>query len=97
MRLSEEKIRSLAEKIYYELEKSDNVRVYANKNAMMALIMKVFIDDMKFEEEIELEVAKKLRRFEREISSRNMDYNLLFRKAKAELLREKGIDPENYL
>ena len=97
MKLSEDKIRSLAEKVYYELERSDNVNIYANKSAMMSLVMKVIIDDLKFEEEVEAEVVKKLRVYEREIASRNIDYNILFKKAKEQILREKGVEAEYYL
>lgn len=97
MRLTDDKIRNLAEKIYYEIERSEKFKVYANKSAMMTMIMDVFHQDLLFEEDVEAEATKKLQRFEREISSKNIDYAVLFRKVKKQILEEKGIEPEYYM
>lgn len=97
MKLSEDKIRSLAEQIYTLMKQSPKFTVYAQKGALMPLIISIITNDLEFEEKLEVEVAKKLQKFEREIESKNMDYSVLSRRVKEQLLREKGIDPQNYL
>jgi len=97
MRLSDDKIRSLAEQIYTMMKRSSKFEVYAQKGALMPLIISIIKGDLEFEEELELEVAKKLQKFEREIESKDMNYALLEKRVKEQLLKEKGINPRNYM
>lgn len=91
MRLSEEKVNILAQKIYDQLKKSPNIRRHADQHKILIEIKKVLLKDLKREDLIDAEVEKILAPYKEKISQTSMNYQVLYKKAKNELAKRKGI------
>lgn len=96
MRLTEDKIRRIAERIHDELaqrglmEYRDRAGIKAGvgRAARVKLLYDHIITDLQREEEIDAEVEKVLNSYSREIKGTERD--ILFRKHKEEIARKKG-------
>lgn len=95
MRLSEDKIRRIAERVHDELETRGMV-VYKDpatskagegRAARVKVIYDYIIADLKIEEEIDAEVDRVLETYSREIKGTERD--ILFRKHKEEIARKR--------
>jgi hypothetical protein len=96
MRLSEDKIRRIAERLHDELEQrglvaykdSRGVTPGAGRAARVKAIYDFIVADLKIEEEIDAEVERILSTYSREIKGTERD--VLFRKHKEEVARKRG-------
>ncbi|ABU58856.1 MAG: DUF507 domain-containing protein [Roseiflexus castenholzii] len=96
MRLSEDKIRRIAERLHDELEQR-GLLMYKNprgtppgmgRAARVKAIYDFIVADLKVEEEIDAEVERILSTYSREIKGTERD--VLFRKHKEEVARKRG-------
>jgi hypothetical protein len=96
MRLSEDKIRRIAERLNDELEKRELVAYKERRGekrgesraARVKQIYDFIVADLQREEEIDQEVEKVLKSYSRDLKGTERD--ILFRKHKEEIARKKG-------
>ena len=96
MRLTEDKIRRIAERLHDELEQrgllaykeAPGSRPGEGRAARVKAIYEFIIDDLRREEEIDAEVERILSTYSREIKGTERD--ILFRKHKEEVARKRG-------
>ena len=91
MRLREEKIAYLADKIAKVVMSTEEVQVLKDENLIEADIERTITEDLILEDSIDEEVRQILRKHARRIREKNMDYRYLFNKVKEQLLKERGI------
>lgn len=96
MRLSEDKVRRIAERLHDELAQRNLVeyreapgnRAGAGRAARVKIIYDFIIQDLLLETEIDAEVEKVLASYSRDIKGTERD--ILFRKHKEEIARRRG-------
>lgn len=96
MRLTEDKVRRIAERLHDELaergllayKESLGVRPGAGRAARVKAIYEFIVGDLRGEEEIDAEVERILATYSREIKGTERD--ILFRKHKEEVARKRG-------
>jgi hypothetical protein len=96
MRLSEDKIRRIAERLHDELAQQDlleyrepaGARSGTGRAARVKAIYEFIVADLRLEEEIDAEVEKVLATYSREIKGTERD--ILFRKHKEDIARKRG-------
>lgn len=96
MRLSEDKVRRIAERLHDELEKRGlleyreraGVKAGAGRAGRVKAVYEFIMADLLQEEEIDAEVEKVLATYSREIKGTERD--ILFRKHKEDIARKRG-------
>ena len=91
MRLSEAKIDSLAVQLMAVLEASDSVTLKANPSQVLFRIKSVITEDLRREDELDEEVRSLLEMHLRGKNRMSIDYQSLFKKAKAQMVRERKL------
>jgi hypothetical protein len=90
MRLTPAKVEDLVSQLLDWLKASPDITLVDEKRAA-AVLREILLTDLKREDDLEDEVRALLKRHANEIHGDNLDYNLLFQRAKKQLAREKGI------
>ncbi len=90
MRLTPAKIEDLVRKVLETLKATPGVEVLDESRAA-AFLREVLVEDLEREDQLEEEVRALLRKHAQHIHGENLDYTLLFQRAKRQLAREKGI------
>ncbi len=90
MRLTPSKVDDLARQMLRALAECSGAEILDEKKAA-AVLRQVFLDDLKAEDDLDEQVRALLRRHASQIHGENLDYELLFQRAKKQLAREKGI------
>ncbi len=96
MRLSEDKVRRIAERLHDELAQRGllqykdraGVRASEGRVGRVKALYTFIVDDLRHEDEIDAEVEKVLASYSREIKGTERD--ILFRKHKEEIARKRG-------
>jgi hypothetical protein len=96
MRLSEDKVRRIAERLHDELAQQGlleyrepaGARAGTGRAARVKAIYEFIVADLRLEEEIDAEVEKVLATYSREIKGTERD--ILFRKHKEDIARKRG-------
>ncbi|WP_129676729.1 DUF507 family protein [Candidatus Chloroploca sp. Khr17] len=96
MRLSEDKVRRIAERLHDELaqgnllayRESAGAKTGVGRAARVKAIFDFIVEDLRREDELDAEVEKVLATYSREIKGTERD--ILFRKHKEEIARKKG-------
>jgi hypothetical protein len=91
MRLTEEKVRSLAGKITRMLEEHPKVTLKADASQIAMRVGAVYLADLRREEELDQEVKRLLEQHLRGVNRASIDYEELFRKAKAQVVKERKL------
>ncbi len=91
MRMREEKIDYLSRRILQVLRDNSNVSFEKKDIRIFLEIKRVITQDLKREEEIDEEVRELLEKYRERISNKDMDYQFLFRRAKSQLMKERGL------
>lgn len=97
MRLSEDKIRRIAERLHDELaqqglleyREAAGAKAGVGRAARVKAIYEFIVADLQLEEELDAEVEKILATYSREIKGTERD--ILFRKHKEDLARKRGL------
>ncbi|NJK79349.1 MAG: DUF507 family protein [Chloroflexaceae bacterium] len=97
MRLSEDKVRRIAERLHDELEQRGllkyqdprGAKAGVGRAARVKAIYDYIVADLRKEEELDAEVEKILATYSREF--KGTEYDIMFRKHKDELARKKGL------
>jgi hypothetical protein len=91
MRLSEPKIRYLADKMASWLGEMEGMELRASPDAVSREIAAVIREELRLEVELDEEVERVLVQHRREIDSQNVDLSVLRQKIKKQLAKERGI------
>ena len=91
MRLKEEKIDSLSRQILNVLRSIPDITFKEKDIRIFLEIKKIITEDLKREEAIDEEVRILLEKYRERISTKDLDYQYLFRRAKAQLMKERGL------
>jgi hypothetical protein len=89
MRLSEDRIGAIAEKIAFNLVKKRMVVTKLRLAQVAAWIEKPILEDLKREEAIDREVAEYIRGLSKRPPEGSFEYNALFEKKKEEIARRR--------
>jgi hypothetical protein len=90
MRLSEDRINSIAGKIAFQLVKKRMVVTKRRLNQVAAWVEKPILEDLRREEEIEREVTEYIRGLAKKPPEGSFEYQALFQKKKEEVARRRG-------
>lgn len=90
MRLSQNKIDFISEKVLEMIERTPEVHIQTNPDLVYRVIADTIYDDMLAEEAIDAEVDELLKTHNNEIRAMDMDYGALRSKMKRELCKQKG-------
>lgn len=91
MRLRDEKIASLATQVLEELKANDSVQLLADEEIVSLEIRRVITEDLKAEDALDEEVRQILSKHIDRIHREGLDYSILFRRTKQQLIRERGL------
>ncbi len=91
MRLREEKIDSLSRQVLQFLRKHKDIKLKDKDIRIFLEIKRVITNDLKREDEIEEEARQLLEKHREKISTKYLDYQYLLRRAKAQLMKERGL------
>lgn len=91
MRLSERKIKYLANKLVTWLEGRGDVELLDRREVVELATARAMTHELKLEDELDDEVERVLKGYQTQIRGQNMDLSLLRQKVKAQLAKEKGI------
>ena len=91
MRLSERKIRYLADRIVAWMEKRGDVEFLDRHDVVALAVGGAITQELKLEDDLDDEVERVLKDYQNQIRGQNMDMILLRQTIKAQLAREKGI------
>lgn len=90
MRLSEDRINSIASKVAFQLVKKRMVLTEKKLNQVTAWVEKPMLDDLKREDEIDREVQQYIRGLQKKPPEGSFEYQALFQKKKEEVARRRG-------
>ena len=90
MRLSEDRINAIAEKIAFQLVKKRMVQTKARVNQVQAWVEKPILEDLRREDEIDEEVADYIRGLKTAPPPGSFEYQALFQKKKEEVARRRS-------
>jgi len=90
MRLTPAKVDDLVCRVVEALRSSEDATL-ADDNRASGVARDTLLDDLRGEDQLDEEVRALLKRHASQIHGENLDYNLLFQKAKRQMAREKGI------
>lgn len=90
MRLPPAKVDDLVRHIVEAVKSSEDATL-SDDNRAAAVARDTLLDDLRREDQLDEDVRALLKRHASQIHGENLDYNLLFQKAKRQMAREKGI------
>ena len=91
MRLSEERINAIAERIVAQWQKSGSVKVAPREKKRLAnRVAKVILDDLAIEDSLDREVRRRLRRMPSAPPEDSSAWEALFRREKEALAARRG-------
>lgn len=91
MKLSQEKVEELSNKLLDELMEIEGVLFQGNDSQLRLAIQEIVTDELLVEERLDAEVHKMLQAYKYEITMGRMNYDDLFRKTKQRLVHERKI------
>lgn len=91
MRLKPEKVERLSKQIAQNLTTLKKLEMKAPVEQVAGAIQRVFMDDLKREDDLEKEAEQILKQYQTKINLQNLSYNTLVTKTKQELARKRKI------
>ena len=90
MRMSQDKVKDLANQIVKMLESHPMVHLQSGPDALRVAIGSVILDDLREEDAIDAETDDLLRQHSREIDSQDLDVDTLRKKFRQQIARRRG-------
>ena len=90
MRLSEDRINAIAEKIAFQLVKKRMVKTKEKLYQVTTWVEKPILDDLMLESQIEEEVREHIKGLSKKPPEGSFEYNALFEKKKEEISRRRS-------
>lgn len=91
MKLSPSRVERLTAQIVDLLAEQDDIRLQADDAKLLHGVREIITDELLVEERLEADVRNLLDNYRNDIAAGRLDYNELYRKTKARLLRERNI------
>ena len=91
MRLTDAKIQSLSNQLLAALEALPQVTFKGTASQVGFTVKSIMTEDLRREDQLDEEVKRLLEHHLRGKSRMSIDYNTLFRKAKAQMIRERKL------
>lgn len=89
MRLKQEKVENLSNKILAMFSENELVKISGTNSDILNLIREIIFEDMRVEDVIEEEAKKSLESYREKIYIKNLSYSDLLQKAKKIIAKEK--------
>ena len=90
MRLSDDRIQSIAGQIADHLVREEMIRFKGLRTSLVTLIARVITKDLKIEDEINAEVERMIESMQRKIPRGSAEWNSIFFQKKEELARRRN-------
>jgi hypothetical protein len=90
MRLSEDRIHSIASQVAEHLTKQKMIQFKGLRSRLVTLIERVILQDLKIEDEINAEVERMIESMKRKIPRGSAEWNSIFFQKKEELARRRN-------
>ncbi len=90
MRLSEERIHFIVDQILESLQEKDLIELSGSPAQIRRELIRVIIQDLSIEDEIDKEVVRMIQTMEREIPEDSPEWMSIFRQKKEELARRRN-------
>ena len=91
MRLRAEKVEILAKRIVANLKKMQRLEFVAPADQVEGAIRRVFIEDLRREDDLEKEAEQILKQHQQKIHMQNLSYNTLMTRTKQQLARKRKL------
>jgi hypothetical protein len=91
MRLKPEKVENLSRKIFAGIKGLNRMQIVAAPEQVEGAIRRIFLQDLRREDDLEKEAEEILKRHRVAIDRQNMSYNTLVNRTKQELAKQKKI------
>lgn len=91
MKLSQERVRHLAETLVARLETQGQLDVQGARAAVVGAVERAVTDELQVEDRLNAEVRTLLKSYEAEIEAGRVDYQKMFTMIKNKLARERGL------
>jgi hypothetical protein len=91
MRLKADKVENLSKQIVRNFKTLKKLQLTAGEEQVEGAIRRVFLNDLKREDDLEKEAEQILKQYQNKIAMQNLSYNTLVSKTKQELARKKKI------
>ncbi|MFY9268967.1 MAG: DUF507 family protein [Candidatus Manganitrophaceae bacterium] len=91
MKLSKERVASLATAIVDTLLKEGLIAISSKKESLIGKIESTILDDLQIEDRLNIEIREMLKGYEREIEKGEVDYQKMFQMVKKQLVRDRNL------
>lgn len=91
MRLKADKVDHLSKQIVKNFKTMKKLKFVASEEQVEGAVRRIFLNDLKREDDLEKEAEGILKQYQNKISMQNLSYNTLVAKTKQELARKKKI------
>lgn len=90
MRMSQDKVKDLAAQIVQMMQDHPKIELQDRVEALRVVVGSVILDDLREEDDIDAEVDRLLEQHAREIDAESMDHEILRRKFRDQIARQRG-------
>ena len=91
MRVTEERIQSLATAVVDRLQEQELLEISGSKERLIRAVRKAVTDELSVEDRLHTEIQTLLKQYDAEIQSGRLDYQKMFTMVKTKLVKERGL------
>ena len=88
--MSQDKVKDLAAQIVQMMQDHPKIELQDRAEALRVVVGSVILDDLREEDDIDAEVDRLLEQHAREIDAESMDHEILRRKFRDQIARQRG-------
>ena len=91
MRVTEERIQSLATSVVERLQEQNLLEISGSKERLIHAVRKAITDELSVEDRLHAEIRALLKQYDAEFQSGRSDYQKMFTMVKNKLVKERGL------
>jgi len=91
MRVTEERIQSLATAVVDRLQEQELLEISGSKERLIRAVGKAVTDELSVEDRLHAEIQALLKQYDAEFQSGRADYQKMFTMVKTKLVKERGL------
>ena len=91
MRVTEERIQSLATSVVERLQEQNLLEISGSKERLIHVVRKAITDELSVEDRLHAEIRALLKQYDAEFQSGRSDYQKMFAMVKNKLVKERGL------
>ena len=91
MRVTEERIQSLATAVVDRLQEQELLEISGSKERLIRAVRKAVTDELSVEDRLHAEIRALLKQYDAEFQSGRSDYQKMFAMVKNKLVKERGL------